>query len=231
MSWTRALALIFVGLVGCSKPQPSDQGSAIRDITPEIEAWEKANGARISPTALRLRDGSCLDVSRLPPPWTAVRDDRPLRLIIAAPRDKIEVEPAWTLGDDKRLKTRPLQVWITGWSQPPSEDFGWRGPTPRVAKENIRSGIFKPIALWPGNTLGFLAFAGPGGQNHYTDERFFSQCRDYGQGYDRLSCAIVSPDEQYIWGTDLAASNVPDLPGRIQRILDVIETMRGSCST
>lgn len=224
-----ALVLASAVLVGCSKPKPSDMGSEIKDITPQIEAWEKANGARVSSTALRLRDGSCLDISRLPAPWTAVKDDQPLRLIISAPRDQVGIEPAWTLGDDKRLTTTPLRIWITGWSRPPGYAFGWHGPTPQAVEDNIRSGTFKPIGLWPGNTLGFQAFA-QSGNNFYTDERRFSQCRDYGPGYNRLRCTIVSRDEQYIFGGDLTASNVPNLPARIQRILDAIEAMRGPCS-
>lgn len=233
MSWIRALALASVILVGCSKPKPSDQGSAIQDITPQIEAWEKANGVRVSPTVLRLRDGSCLDASRLPFPWTAVQDDGLLRLIIAAPRGEVGIEPARPLGDDQRLKTTPapLLIWINGWSRPPGQDFGWRGLTPQRVEENIRSGVFKPIALWPANALRFQAFAGPGGQNHYTDDRRFSQCRDYGPGYDRVRCAMVSQDEQYSFGGDLAQSNVRDLPVRLQRIGDAIEATRGRCST
>lgn len=219
-----ALALASVALVGCSEPKPSDMGSEIQDITPQIEAWEKSNGARVSPTVLRLRDRSCLDASRLPFPWKAVHDGSTLSLIIAAPGGEVGIEPAPPMGDDERLL-----VWITGWSRPPGENFGWRGPTPERAEENIRTGVFKPIALWPPNALHFQAFVGPGGQNHYTDDRRFSQCRDYGSDYNRVRCSIVSQDGQFIFGGDLAHSNVPDLPTRLQKIGDVIEAMRGRC--
>jgi hypothetical protein len=231
MSWIRTLTLASLALVGCSKPKPSDQGAEIRDITPQIDAWEKANGAKVSPTVLRLRDGSCLDASRLPFPWSAMQDDGPLRLIIAAPRGEVGIEPARPLGDDKRPKATPapLLISINGWSRPPGEDFGWRGPTPQTVDENIRIGVFKPIAIWPTNALRFQAFAGPGGENHYTDDRRFSQCRDYGSEYDRVRCTIVSQDGQYSFGGDLAQSNVPDLPTRLQKIGDAIEAMRGSC--
>jgi hypothetical protein len=179
MSWIRALTLASVALVGCSKPKPSDQDAQIRDTASQIEAWEKANGAKVSPTVLRLRDGSCLDASRLPSPWLAMQDDGPLRLIIAAPQGEVGVEPARPLGDDGRPKATPaaLLIWIKGWSRPPSEGFGWRGPTPQTVEENIRIGVFKPIAIWPANALRFQAFVGPGGENHYTDDRRFSQCR------------------------------------------------------
>lgn len=221
------VAVALMALAGCSERKTPETGSAIEDIAPKIEAWEKANGVRVGPTALRLRDGSCLDVSRLSPPWKATPLGQPLTLTIAAPGDTVG-EPATPTDDEDPDQ---LRIWISGWSRPPGEGFGWRGLTPERIKDNIDTGIFRRVDLWPPNALSFKAYLGPGDAYYFADERGLSQCRDYGPEGNRLRCAIVSADEQYIFGGDLARSNMPDLPARLQRIGEAIEAIRGVCPT
>jgi hypothetical protein len=222
------VAVALMALAGCSERKTPETGSAIEDIAPKIEAWEKANGVRVGPTALRLRDGSCLDLARLPQPWTATPRDRGLTLTIAASGDAAGVASAAPLDGEAPGQ---LRIWISGWSRPPGEGFGWRGLTPERIKDNIDTGIFRRVDLWPPNALSFKAYLGPGDAYYFADERGLSQCRDYGPEGNRLRCAIVSADEQYIFGGDLARSNMPDLPARLQRIGEAIEAIRGVCPT
>ncbi len=227
-----ALASLFL-LVGSCSERPA--GTA-NDIGPEITAWAKLNTQAFSPTAIKLRDGTCLDGKRVSRPW-AIATPHPVDplnpvLLIAADGDAVRISPYEVPGRNEDWYGRPHdgRVWVSvvGWSNPEKDYLeSWVVGPPATVYASIRKTPTSPTIGTP--TLWTVKISPESHPYGYVDGRRLTQCRDYGPEIPLIWCRIVSPDEQYRSSVQLDASNLPRLPQVLHSISEAIEKARGPC--
>nr|WP_312052190.1 hypothetical protein [Brevundimonas diminuta] len=227
-----ALASLFL-MVGACSERPA--GTA-NDIGPEIVAWAKLNTQAFSPTAIKLRDGTCLDGKRVPRPWAIATPDPvdPLNpaLLIAADGDAVRISPYEVPGRKEDWYGRPQdgRVWVSvvGWSNPEKDYLeSWLVGPPATVDASIRK---TPTPAANGTpTLWTVKISSESYPYGYVDSRRLTQCRDYGPDIPLIWCEMVSQDEQYKFAVQLDASNLPRLPQVLNSISEAIEKARGPC--
>ena len=216
---TLAAVLLFVARTYPVRPR-------MKDLTPEYAAWGNLNTKRVSRTAIRLRDGDCMDVSRLPKPWVQeyANDPYPLDLHLSAPGAEVAIAPA---GDSSIENTHfvphdvRVHVELSGWSCPPPDLA-----TPDHTDENVKAAYFRPLVLWK-NPRDLEAYAF-NGEREIVDKRRLTNCRDYGNT-DLARCNVVSADEQYEFSVEIGRSSVAQLPDVLRRIGLAIRATKGTC--
>lgn len=216
-------------LLLCSLSACSDR-STHEDKSPSaIERWAAGNGKRLSTSLLRLRDGSCIDTSRMNLPWHV------------DPKASAYSNGLGVWANGKALGIVPIEhdlilgpmngrllVSINGWSPPKHNVISWELASPERIKSNIRSGLFSPIDLWPKSSYGLKAYRYGANEMAYLDERHLTQCRDYGAS-DQIWCSVVSKDQHWGFYVHMDGSNRARVPGKLRLIEASVERIRGIC--
>lgn len=231
--------LIFNGAAlllaaGCS------ERSQVVDITPEIMVWEATVAERVSSTAIRPRDGTCLDMARVPHPWTLVAADQSRSFTIAAPGDAVGIRPferqGWDVSFDGVPHDGRVRVGVTGWRRKEFRRLYKHSnlPEPERIQELVGQGLWRPIDPWP-ETIWTAYDAGPstGGSSadrslRATDGVDGTGC-DYRLSAGALSCFVLAEDEQYASAVKLDRSEWDQLPTTLNELQQTIETFRGDC--
>lgn len=224
--------LICLLTVSCNRPvsiQP-------RNIADEMQRWVQQNSHKEGTSILRLRHGSCLDMTRLHSPWKVdyAHDPGPNGIDIAASGNAVGIKTFQRAGFDTSFDGVPhdgkVRVFISGWS-PPNDDWGtWEVTTPKRIDVNIKSGLFKPLNLWPhyrGPLVAYLSAA----ERVFIDKRHYTQCRDYGSnGIDYgIMCIVISKKQDFSFSIQLDESEFVRLPDDISSVEKAIEHTRQSC--
>jgi hypothetical protein len=219
---------LLAGLVLLAPIQACAREGAVKDITPELDAWSRGNGQRVSPTALRLRAGACLDTDRLPAGWKQDANDQLGSLTISAGGTAIAVKPFERDGFDRSFEgvahDGRIHVTLSGWSRPQDYWGAWLLGSP-AGFDKVRS-VTPP---WPDRKTDLEAYARGGGERAYVDARHYTQCRDYGSDVPMIWCIVVADDEQYSYGVKLDATNRQRLPQVLATLSGAIDAMRGAC--
>lgn len=227
-----AFASLFLVAGACSE-RPAGTAD---DIGPEITAWAKLNTQAFSPTAIKLRDGTCLDSKRVSRPWATATlhpiDPLNPALLIAADGDAVGISPYEVPGRNEDWYGRPQdgRVWVSvvGWSNPDKDYLeSWVVGPPAAVGASIRKTPTPPTIGTP--TLWAVKISSESYPYGYVDGRKLTQCRDYGPEIPLIWCQIVSLDEQYKSSVQLDASNLPRLPQVLSSISEAIENIRGPC--
>ena len=222
MKWLLASLVLLAPVQACAR------GGGVKDITPELDAWARSNGQRVSPTALRLRAGDCLDTRKLPTSWKQDASDQPERLAISTDGQAIAVKPYERAGFDRSFEgvahDGRVHMILLGWSRPQDRWGTWLAGSPADFDKNA-SKISPP---WSDRKADLEAYAWPGDERAYVDARRYTQCRDYGSAGPIL-CRVVSADEQYSYGVKLDPSNRRHLPKVLATLSSAIDAMRGAC--
>jgi hypothetical protein len=131
----------LVNLSGCDRAEAAQ----VKDATPSLRAWQKSNGHVADASTLKLRNGECLDLSRLPAPWIAQFNASAQTLLVSADGAAVGIKPYERAGFSTTFEGEPhdgrIHISIAGWSPPP-RSFGWRVAPERI-KANIAEGTFR----------------------------------------------------------------------------------------
>lgn len=218
MRLTSACLLAAVAMA-CSDPTSED-------FAEERALWEASKAERVSPTAIRLRSGECLDMARLPAPWQLAANDQPRSFTVAASGEDVGVAPFEREGWDSSFEGLPhdgrVRVVLAGWA-PEDGRFSSQFVPPERAEQNLMEGRSKRVPLW-GESSEYEAHVGA--LTIYMDKRRLTQCRDYS---DMILCHVVSADEQFGYSVRLARSNLKQLPAKLDTITGAMEQARGAC--
>jgi len=182
----------------------------------------------VGKTAIRLLNGVCLDLRRLPKPWQGTRNVSGQGLEISAPVEALGAvgfPPGYSDWMTNRPLSGPIRVAIDG-VRP--EEIDYAVTAPQQFEADIADGLFRPIAMWPPGTW-LQAFSGPGYQRDYADRTRLTQCRDYGGDAVSILCRIVSPDRMSIYGGWIYIGNRDRMPELLSRIRHAADAMRGPC--
>ena len=237
LSFQRVCAAALL-ISGCRSgdPEPSAREASLQQ---EMLEWTQANNRLAGPGKLKLRDGSCLDLTKLAPPWTIDRDaqakDSVNGVIIATDGKIFGVRP-FELKDETEdtfgvRYDGKLRVQVTGWSPPnPAWAVDWVARPERI-EENRRSGLFHQLDIWHGDK-GLEAYQGPGGR-FYVDARRLTQCRDYlsleRDGFRQVNCTAISQDRSFAFSFRFDSRDVERLPPALAQIERAIGATRGRC--
>lgn len=203
----------------------------MKDITRSLLAWQKSNGHLVGALTLKLRNGGCLDLRRLPVPWIAQSNVPSQTLLMSADGDAVGVKPYERAGFsatfDGEAHDGRVRVSITGWSPPPA-GFYWRVAPPERVKANIADGTFQRLKT--AESIGSMsAFSAPGGRTIHIDGRYLNQCDVTGDAGGPMRCTVVSSDQQYMVAFDLDQSEQGVLDQKIAQIISLIEHTRTAC--
>ena len=191
---------------------------------------------------MKLATASCLDLNRIASPW-AIDTDHQARMMTSGVPLTVDPKsvglaayerPGFKTTFDGIAQDGKLRVGVSGWSVPPAVWSGWRVASPARIDENIRTGWFRPQALWPSDQ-GLEAYRS-GGEWEYFDRRRLTQCRDYNfretplkGGPDIALCKVVSRAKDFSFYLELDSRHIERLPQALRLIERAIEHTRRKC--
>lgn len=228
--------------MGCSK-RASEEGATDVDLTPALFAQQHADTQLVGPTAIRLRDGSCLDANRVPAPWKQelkiYPGEQPLGLHIAAKGIAVGIIPYERVHFRDDFLGRPhdgkVHLEITGWTPTPLNLGHRRIPSPTTFQDDIAKGYFRKDFSHPteGGLDVFLSTLST--EIFYTDHRKYTACTLFGPlrsdsvASHSIICVYVSKDSLYDFSVELDRSEAARISEKLERIASSVSAMRGAC--
>jgi len=212
---------IYVGvalaLSACSESGSSEPDAAGR------KAASEALAQRISPSAIRLADDTCIDASRLPKPWTQEPETSPNILKVAAAGGAIHVVPFEREGYDTSFDGEPHDGKVrVSVSRGPWGDNAHSSL--EAVERSVAEGLLKHSSPW-GAKSDLSAYSGVG-DTKYVNPQDTIRCRDYSAS---ISCHLLTSDRQVRFGVLLDASERSRLPEVLNIIATAVDATRGPC--
>jgi hypothetical protein len=204
--------------------------SRFRVMTSEIKA---------RPTSVRISNATCLNLFELPPPWIQDEFDQSLSYKVSAPGSLIGVVPFERENFDRSFGGVPhdgrvrlaLASYVIENDFLDGEAFNKRDAEAAKIKgrtaQHIKRGFYKPLDLWPNNSLGLKAYEISARDRTYLDDRGLTSCRDRDS---RIFCTVISEDESYRFSVILSGEERDTLPSALQKISFALEKSKGDCS-
>lgn len=221
------LLTISTTLVACDRRSDTTHS----DFAKRIADWSRTSGTRLSTALLRLRDGSCIDTTKIRRPWQvdkeAYRYSNGIGLVGQGRPAGLEPVPFDMILGPAKDK---LRVAVYGWSMPDKEDLiAWPIAPPTLVRAHIASGHFRAASLWP-ESYGLQSYSTFGDEKAYVDDRRLTQCRDYGS-LGRIHCVVVSKDKYWSFGVTVDSNSRGKLPQGLRLIEQDLEDARDRCSS
>ena len=212
---------IYVGvalaLSACSESGSSEPDAAGRKAASEVLVQ------RVSPSAIRLADDTCIDASRLPKPWTQEPETSPNILKVAAAGGAIHVVPFEREGYDASFDGEPHDGKVrVSVSRGPWGDNAHSSL--EAVERSVAEGLLKHSSPW-GAKSDLSAYSGVG-DTKYVNPQDTIRCRDYSAS---ISCHLLTSDRQVRFGVLLDASERSRLPEVLNIIATAVDAIRGPC--
>ena len=212
------LSAMAIAVSACSEAGPqaptAEQQMAARAISDQ----------RVSPSAIRLADGTCIDASRLVSPWVQETEVSQNIISIAAPGKAINVAPYERDSYHESFDGKPHDGKVrVSLSRGPWDDGG-AYTTLAIAERSANEGYLKRSTPW-GNETNLVAYSGVGDPK-YVNSQDTIRCRDYST---HISCQFETADSQVSFGVSFNATERSRLPEVLQIITTAVEATRGPC--
>lgn len=220
---------ITAAVAGCGRlsSEEHEEDTRVDARTERMMLWDESMAVRISPTVLKLRNGQCLDMARLPEPWALIANDQPRSFTVAAPSDEIGIK-TFASGWSGEPEDGRLRITLSGWAPDP-EDFDSPFLTQKQAEEAVATGVLIRSLPW-GARADLVAYSNPEATDsepihYYLSRAGRTDCKQLGN----IWCRVTSDDDYVRYGFHLASTEVATLPKTLQKLAIVVETTRGDC--
>ncbi|WP_312145416.1 hypothetical protein [Brevundimonas sp.] len=212
---------IYVG-VALALSACSESGSSEPDAAARLAASEMLT-QRVSPSAIRLADDTCIDASRLPKPWAQEPGASPNIIKIAAAGEAIHVAPFDREDRATSFDDEPHDGKVrVGLSRGPWDNGAHSSLA--MMEQRVAEGLLKRTSLW-GEKSDLSAYSGVGDPK-YVNRQDTIRCRDYSAS---ISCHLLTPDRQVRFGVRVDASDRSRLPEVLNIIATAVDATRGPC--